>query len=183
MEPVMSLPLWKFLRIAPAAAALLSVTGLVAQQPLHGNHVPQVVSSGEAKSLGAVSGSQHLKLAITLPLRNEDQLDALLKGIYDPQSPLFHHYLSADEFTAQYAPSQADYDAAVQWAKTQGFTVTRTTGNRRLIDVDGTVDVIRSAFHIGLNTYTDDVRGRTFHAPDREPTVNSPVAIYAGAGV
>lgn len=180
----MSLSLWKFLSVAPAAAALISLSGLAAgQQPLHGNHVPQIVSSGEAKSLGAVSGNQHLKLAITLPLRNEAQLDALLKTIYDPQSPNFHHYLSADEFTSLYAPSQADYDAAVQWAQSQGFKVTRITSNRRLIDVDGSVDVIRNAFHIGLNTYTDDTRGRTFHAPDREPSVIAPVEIYAVAGL
>ncbi len=179
----MSSPLSRFC-IAPIAVALMSFArSAVAQQPLHGNHVPQIVSSGEAKSLGALAGGQHLKLAIALPLRNEDQLDALLKTIYDPASPNFHHYLSSDDFTAQYAPTQADYDKAVAWAKSQGFTVTATTVNRRLIDVDGSVDVIRQVFHIGLNTYTDAVTGRTFHAPDTEPTVNAPVEIYAVAGL
>ena len=146
-------------------------------------HVPQIVSSGEAKSLGAVAGAQHLKLAITLPLRNEAQLDAVLQTIYDPASPNFHHYLSAGDFAAQYAPSQADYDKAVAWAKSAGFAVTNTSANRRVIDVDGSVDVIRSAFHVGLNTYADAVTGRTFHAPDVEPSVNAPVEIYAVAGL
>ncbi len=176
-----------FLKFVPfvSAAAVFAATvaGASAQQMLHGNHVPQLVSSGEAKSLGAVAGAQHLKLAITLPLRNEAQLDSLLSDIYNPASPSFHHYLTNEQFTAQFAPSQADYDKAVTWAKSQGLTVTATTANRRIIDVDGSVDVIRSAFHVGLNTYSDDERGRTFHAPDREPSVDAPVAIYAVAGL
>ena len=145
--------------------------------------VPIKVRNGDASAVAPVSGSKQLQLAISLPLRNEAALDALLDDIYNPQSPNFHHYLSPEEFTERFSPSQADYDAVVQWAQSKGLRVTHTTPNRRVIDVTGTADVIRRTFNVGLNDYRDNITSAVFHAPDREPTVDSPVALLGVSGL
>ncbi len=145
--------------------------------------VPEVVSSGGAELTGAVAGSQHLKLALNLPLRNEDELDSVLKQLYDPQSPSYHKYLSVQEFTNRFGPTQQDYDTVVNWAKANGLTVVRTTANRRLVDVEGSVDTINRALHTQLATYHHLSENRNFYAPNREPTVDLGVPLLKITGL
>ncbi len=176
-----------FFRFSPAlpalAVLLLAFSFAQAQQsPLGTPHVPELVRSGNAAPVAVLDDTRHLQLALSLPLRNEAALDALLQQIYDPQSPNFHHYLSSLEFTSRFSPSQAEYDAVVQWAQLKGLQVTATTPNRHVIDVDGTVLNIARAFNVGLNIYRD-ATGRQFHAPDREPTSDSPTPLLAVSGL
>jgi subtilase family serine protease len=179
---------FRFLKALSAAAAvatlLFSFSSANAQQhSLMAQHVPDLVSNGQASPLGSLDNSRHLQLALSLPLRNEPALDKLLADIYDPQSPNFHHYLSAQQFTDQFSPTQQDYDAVVAWAQAKGLQVTGTTPNRRVVDVDGSVANISRAFNVSMNTYQDNVHGRTFHAPDREPSVDLPVQLLAVSGL
>ena len=71
--------------------------------------VPGAVATGKASVAGAADPEQHLRLAIHLPTRNQDELTRLLHDLYDPKSPNFHKYLSVPEFTERFAPTAADY--------------------------------------------------------------------------
>lgn len=145
--------------------------------------VPQAVSSGQITRLAALSPSQHLKFALTLPLRNEDELDHLLTQIYDPQSPNYHQYLNVQEFTDRFGPTQQDYDAVVAWAETNGLKVTDIASNRHLIDVEGDVATINRALHITMATYRHPTENRSFYAPDREPSLSLGVPLQAISGL
>lgn len=172
------------LEAAFALCVALAAPLLQAQQHLLTRHLPAVVSSGQAQHAGPLDPVQHLQLALSLPLRNEPALDTLLAELYDPTSPGFHHYLSADEFTTRFGPSQADYDAVLAWAGAHGLSVIATVPNRRIVDVDGTVDAINRAFHVNLGQYNDPIHaGRIFHAPDREPAVDLAVPLLAVSGL
>lgn len=179
-----SLQSLKALPVAAAFATLLFSASAQAQQhPLQTFHVPQKISSGQATPVGPSEAGLQLHLALSLPLRNEATLDALLQQIYDPQSPNFRHYLSAQEFTDAFGPTQQDYDAVVAWAQSKGLQVTGTTPNRRVVDVAGSVGTINRAFNVLLNNYQDNTLGRTFHAPDREPTVDLAVPLLGVSGL
>jgi hypothetical protein len=52
------------------------------------SHVPPAVANGQAAWLDEFRSTQRLSLAISLPLRNETELDDLLQRLYDPESPL-----------------------------------------------------------------------------------------------
>jgi len=146
-------------------------------------HVPAAVSSGQAALVGPLSGSEHLSLAISLPLRNEAALDNLLNQIYDPQSPSYHRYLSVSEFTAQFGPAAADYAALTQFAQANGLNITESAANRLVLDVDGPVANIERAFNINMGVYRHPVENRTFYAPDREPTLNLAVPVLHISGL
>lgn len=146
-------------------------------------HVPEAVASGQAPRISAMATTQHLKLALNLPLRNEADLDSLLKQLYDPQSPNYHHYLTVKEFTDRFAPTQEDYDAVVAWAQVNGLKVTGTTINRRLVDVEGSVDTINRALHVQIGNYRHTTENRTFFAPDKEPTVDLGVPLLKITGL
>jgi hypothetical protein len=118
-----------------------------------------------------------------LPLRNQAELNNLLRDLYDPQSPRYRQYLSVRQFTDSFGASQADVDAVVRFAEANGMTVTRTTPNRMVIDVTASVASIEKAFHIKMGVYRHPIEDRTFYAPDREPSADLSVRLWHIAGL
>jgi subtilase family serine protease len=143
-------------------------------------HVPKILAN--LTSNGLLAPTNQLRLTIGLPLRDPAGLAAFLAQVYDPASPNFRKFLTPDEFTARFGPTAADYAAVVQFAHTNGLTITQTHDSRLLLDVNGPVPAIESAFHITLRTYRHPTEARDFYAPDTEPTVAAqlPVADISG---
>ena len=144
-------------------------------------HVPAVVSHLLAK--GKPAATNHLTLAIGLPLRNTAALTNLLQQIYDPSSPNYHHYLTPAEFTAQFGPSEQDYQAVVDYAQKNGLSVTTTHPNRMVLDVNGKVSDIEHALNVTLHTYAHPKAARDFFAPDADPSVPTNVPILHVSGL
>ena len=134
--------------------------------------VPVAVAEGKAPVAGAADPQQPLRLAIHLPLRNQDELTRLLHDLYDPKSPNFHKYLSVAGFTERFGPTAADYNAVVAWAEANGLTVTGTTPNRRLVAVECSVKTVNRALHVSIKNYRHPTEARIFYSPDREPTIH-----------
>jgi hypothetical protein len=163
--------------VAAACASLLFLSaGRVpaAQKTLSG-HVPKVLANLTA--ISALPVTTRLHLAIGLPLRNQGALNSLLQQIYDPASPLYHHYLTPEQFTEKFGPSEQDYQAVIAFAETNGLAVTGTYSNRMLVGVSGTVSDIQKAFHVTMHLYHHPTENRNFYAPDVEPSVPSTLAI------
>jgi xanthomonalisin len=142
-------------------------------------NVPAAVASGQAARLAPMAETQSLKLALVLPLRNEAELDGLLKQIQNPSSPNYHRYLSVDEFTTRFSATADDYAEVVRWAKANGLHVTETTPNRHVVDVEGTIGTINRALHVQMSTFQHPTEARSFFAPDREPTTDLRVPLLA----
>jgi uncharacterized membrane protein len=159
------------------AALLLpavSRTGLAQDTPspqLLRNHVPQLVSGQVARYVGALPEQQKIQLNIVLPLRNQDQLKELLARLYDPASPDYRKFLSVEEFTAQFGPTQDDYQEVVDFAAANGLRLTGQAKNRLVVPVEGTVAQVNQAFSVRLGEYLHPTEERTFFSPDREPSV------------
>jgi subtilase family serine protease len=138
-------------------------------------HVPRVVSSLTAK--GLLPATNQLRLAIGLPLRDVAGLDNFLAQVFDPASPTFRQYLTPEEFTARFGPTEQDYEAVKNFARTNGLAVTTTYGNRLVLDVAGPAAAVESAFHVTLRTYRHPTEVRNFFAPDVEPTVDAALPV------
>jgi subtilase family serine protease len=139
------------------------------QRPAMTGHVPEAVASGVAPLVGHLPGAQRLSLAISLPLRNQAELDDLLQQLYDPQSPSYHKYLSVQEFADRFGPAETDHATVLRFAEANGLAVIETAANRMVVDVEGPASSIENAFHVSLGLYQHPTEGRTFYAPDREP--------------
>ena len=175
----------KSLRATVALSTMFALSSLLyAQQAsVLSKHVPELVTSGQARAVGAMEPARTLKLTLSLPLRNEGDLDELLTQINDPKDPGYHHYLPVEEFTARFQPTEADYATLVHWAEAKGLSVTMTTVNRRLIEVTGSAEVVSRAFHVGLRNYQEASTGRVFFAPDREPTIDMAIPLLSISGL
>jgi kumamolisin len=152
-------------------------------QHLLTTHVRQVTVTGEAKSIGRLPADQTMRIVLVLPLRNQAGLDATLEDIYNPKSPHYRQFLTVDEFTARFGPTQADYDAVIAFAKSNGLEIAATSRNRVNLDVTGTVANIEKALNITMRTYQHPTEKRTFFAPDREPSPDLSVQLWHVAGL
>ena len=124
-----------------------------------------------------------MRLVLVLPLRNQVGLDNLLADLYNPDSPSYHKFLTVDQFTAQFGPTQDDYNAAITFAEEHGLKVVATSPNRVNLDVEGSVGAINQAFHVTMRNYQHPTENRTFFSPDREPTVDMPFQLWHIAGL
>lgn len=167
-------------------AALLGIVSMScyaqSQAPLT-RHVRDAVQNGEARSVGRLSPTQTMRLVLVLPLRNQAELDSLLKDVYDPSSPSYRHFLTVDQFTARFGPTQEDYDAVIRMAEANGLKVVGTSRNRVNVDVTGTVANIEKALHVNMGLYMHPTENRMFYAPDREPTADLSFALWRVAGL
>ncbi len=161
---------------------IATLTGLGAESGrkwLHG-HMLKVVS--HLTPLGKLSATNQLSLAIGLPLRDPAGLDVFLQQLYDPRCPNFHHYLTPAEYTERFGPTESDYEAVKNFARTNGLTITATHDNRLLLDVKGSAVAVEKAFHVTLEIYKHPSEKRNFFAPDSEPSVDIslPIADVSG---
>jgi subtilase family serine protease len=147
--------------------------------------VPDQVSAVVAKlaPLGRLPATNRLTLVIGLPLRNREALSNLLEQLYNPGSTNFHRYLTPDQFAANFGPTEADYQAVLGFARTNGLAVVRTDGHRRLVTVSATVAEIEKAFQVHLHTYRHPTESREFYAPDADPSVDADVPIQSISGL
>jgi hypothetical protein len=159
---------------------LLASSGRAADRQFVGGHLPQVLAKQQPISYLDPSGA--MDVSIGLPLRNREGLTNLLQGIYQPGNPLYHHFLRPDEFTAQFGPSQEDYQSVIDFAQSNHLTVTKTHAGRTYLLVRGTVGDIEKAFHIRMGVYQHPTENRTFYAPDAQPSLDlqTPVLTISG---
>jgi hypothetical protein len=143
-------------------------------------HVPRELSGLTAK--GRLPATNQLHLAIGLSLRDPAGLDDFLAQVCDPASPNYRHYLTSEAFAARFGPTESDYAAVKDFARTKGLTITATYDNRLVLDVAGPAAAVENAFHVTLHTYQHPTEARVFFAPDTEPMVEAalPVADICG---
>ena len=167
--------------------SVLGLLGALGTCPVSGadwkvlaGHVPRELSL--LKANGRLAATNQLRLAIGVPLRDPAGLDDFLAQVSDPASPNYRHFLTPEELAARFGPTEADYQAVNDFARTNGLTVTATYVNRLVLDVAGPAASVEKAFHITLHTYRHPTETRDFFAPDTEPTVevSLPVADIGG---
>lgn len=143
------------------AGGASSRTDRAASRPVTGD-TPAAVVHGQAGLHGHHNPNDLLTLNVGLAVRNSGQLDALIRA---------GTVITSAEYTADYAPTDADAAATRAWLTAQGLTVTGTTPDNLLIHVAGRTRDVEAAFGVTINDYTE--HGRSFHANDRDPTVAS----------
>ena len=165
---------------------IVSVLGMAlplpaAERPLAPGHVPEVVKHLQAA--GTLPAETSLNLAIGLPLRNGQTLAGLMLDVYDPSSRVYHHFLTPEEFAAQFCPTAEQYQAVAAFAHSNHLTVTRSHPNRMLLDVSGAASDVERTFGVRLRTYHRPEGGGDFFAPDAEPAAPGEIPILDISGL
>ena len=171
-----------FLTVVGLFSLAVPSTGLAAERQVLPGHVPAAIAKFDLQPVDRLPATNHLQLAMALPLRDKKGLTSLLQQIYDPASSNYRHYLTAAQFAERFGPTAADYQMLTAFAASHHLAVSRTHPNRTLLDVEGSVADIESAFHIKMRVYRHPTEQRDFFAPDTEPSVdlNLPILHISG---
>ena len=122
--------------------------------------------------MGRVDSNKLLERVVMVLKRSPEQeaaLAAFNERQYDPNSPDFHHWLSAEEFGKLYGPSDADIAAVTNWLQNHGLQIHEVGKGRVYVQFTGTVGNIERAFHLEMHNYLAE--GRMHLANDRDPQI------------
>jgi len=112
---------------------------------------------GEANAvndLGAVSDNfpiEHVLLLLKRSTQEERDVEQFIADLHNPQSPLFHQWLSANEFGVRFGAAESDLRTITTWLESQGFTVNAVYPSRMVIDFSGNGATVLHAFHTSIH--------------------------------
>jgi len=167
-----------------ASLALVCLSGgaLQAADP-HVLHSRVHAAVAKLTPVGRLPAGTRLNLIIGMPNHHQADLDKFVRDLYDPASPNFHRYLTSPEFMAKFGPTEADYNAVAEFARSHGLQVTDTFDERGVVHVTAAVSDIEKAFGVTLRTYQHPTEGRQFYAPDVEASVDAALPILDVSGL
>lgn len=127
--------------------------------------------------LGAAPDSLPMQRMLMVLRRGPDQEAALDQFLQDQQnsaSPSFHHWLTPQQFGAQFGPSPRDIQAITVWLESSGFTVNSVSNGATVIEFSGTAGQVRAAFGTAIHNYS--VNGVDHWANSSDPSIPAALA-------
>ncbi|WP_078891175.1 protease pro-enzyme activation domain-containing protein [Streptomyces sp. NRRL S-350] len=175
-----SLALAAAIAVLPLTAVSLGVSTAQAATPNAAPRVslPNTVNPAVAHSekKGDVPSEQQISVSVSLKLRNADALDRFLAAVTTPGTPEFGRYLTPEQFTARFGPTQADVEQVKTYLAQQGLTVSDVSANRQVVNARGTAAQISQAFGTHESSYVDPQLQRAFFANDAAASIPSDLA-------
>ncbi len=163
---------WACLLPALASAQTDQIAGQISSDrltPLSGNVNPLAQPKFDQ---GPVESSMLLPY-VTLMLRKtpaqQQDLEQLLRDQQDRSSPLYHQWLTPEQYAGRFGASQADLAKISAWLQSEGFSIQYTARSRNWIAFSGTAQQIQATFHTEIHRYKVD--GETHYANATEPSV------------
>src|SRR5271163_2707258 len=104
---------------------------------LPGNTRPEANAEND---LGVVSDAlslDHMLLQLKRSPQQELAVQQLVADLHNPQSPNFHHWLSASDFGKNYGLAESDIQSITNWLESQGLLVNFVYPSGMLIDFSG----------------------------------------------
>ncbi len=108
----------------------------------------------------------------------QKELTKLLEDQQNPASPLFHHWLTPEQYADRFGVSQSDMDALAAWLRSEGLTVTNVARSRSWLLFQGTAEKVSSALGTAIHQYRVD--GETHFANRSDPSVPAAFAGVVG---
>jgi len=118
---------------------------------LAGNRRPEANAENDAGPVADSTPMDHILLQLRRTPEQEQALEELIEQLYNPNSPNFHRWLTAQEFGARFGPAPEDLQTITAWLESQGFAVHVVYPSGMLIDFSGTAGQVRQAFHTAIH--------------------------------
>ncbi|MGW7446055.1 protease pro-enzyme activation domain-containing protein [Kitasatospora sp. NPDC054795] len=175
-----SLALAAAIAVLPLTAVSLGVSTAQAATP---NATPRVAlpntvnpAVAHSEKKGDVPAAQQIAVSVSLKLRDTDALDRFLTAVATPGTPEYGHYLTPEQFTARFGPTQAAVDQVRTYLAQQGLTVGDVSANRQVVNAHGTAAQVSQAFGTHESSYLDPQLQRAFFANDAAASIPSDLA-------
>ncbi|QHN03261.1 peptidase S53 [Granulicella sp. WH15] len=175
--------------VALAAAGMLCTASSPAQQPrpritssidttsratIPGSHPNAARSENEGGRMTSSAKLQGVSIVFSRSAAQEADLQALIAAQQNPSSPLYHKWLTPDQFAARFGMADADIAKVQSWLQQQGFAVDRVSRSRNRISFSGSVAQVEAAFGTELHYYKSGTE--THFAPASDVSVPAALA-------
>jgi len=168
---------------AVCAVVVAMAISMAAQITARPNRITQNLTSGpivkmagmvhpltqRASDMGAVDSEMQMDavtLNIGLTAAQQTELKGLLDAQQDPNSSLYHQWLTQEQYGARFGLTDEDLNKVTSWLNAQGLKVKSVANSRNAITFGGKAWQVESAFHTQLHKYALDGETHFANATD-----------------
>ena len=145
---------------------------------LLGNVHPMARAEFDRGAVSAETPLAHMVFQLQPSQAQQAALNDLVEAQHDPQSPLFHHWLTPAEYGARFGASQQDLAKITSWLSEHGFVVEEIPAGNRQVIFSGNAGQVEDTFHTQIHHYV--VEGLSHIANTQDPQVPSALAAVVG---
>ena len=121
--------------------------------PLAGSRSPRAAAADDLGAVPATLQLHGISLLFSRSAAQQAALDALVAAQQNPASPLYHQWITPDQYAAQFGVANSDIAAAESWLEQQGFSIDSVSRSHNRILFSGTAAQVASAFGAPLHYY------------------------------
>jgi len=164
---------------AALIAAMLPMAPSVSAQSVSLNETVAPEAS-RLIALGHADPAKVLTMAIEFMPRNQAEFDALIAAQQDSSSAQYQQWLTPDEYTRRFGPTERDFNAVADWLTSSGFQVTRGSFEEGMIRFSGTVAAVEKEFNAKIMTFGDGSQFANTAEPEIPATFAGLIGYIAG---
>jgi subtilase family serine protease len=136
---------------------------------LPGNVHPLARAAFDRGAVEDALQAPRMQLLIKRPADREAALKAYIADIHQKGSANYHKWLTPDQLAHQYGPADSDIQTVTAWLQSQGFSVSKLSRAKSVIEFSGTAGQVKSAFSTQIHKY--QVNGETHYANATNPQI------------
>ena len=125
--------------------------------PLRGSRPPLARTVYDRGQVHADLPMGDLFLVLRRAPEVQQAFDSFVASEYDPASPNFHRWLTADQIGERFGPAAIDIETLTFWLRSQGLHVDEVSKDRVSIRFSGSAEQVQAAFHTEIHSL--DVKG------------------------
>ena len=130
---------------------------------LKGSQHPLAQAQFDAGRMPADRALKGMSLMFNRSAAQQADLETLIAAQQNPASPLYHQWLTPDQFAARFGMAQSDIDKVQTWLQQQGFSIDSVARSRNMIRFSGSAGQVERAFQTQMHFF--NVQGEKHFAP------------------
>ena len=163
----------------PTVESKISTIDESARVLLIGNRHPFATSQNDRGEVNPDLPMERMLLVLQRDPVAESTLRQFLAEQQDKSSPIFHSWLSPEQFADQFGPAKSDIKTLANWLESHGFRINSIARGGGAIEFSGTAGQVKEAFHTAIHSYVVD--GAKHYANASDPQIPAALArVVAG---
>jgi len=154
---------------SPTANRVIEPIDETAVVPLKGTVHPLAQARFDRGPAPISTPTGRLKVLLKRSSAQQQALTQYLANVHNPSSPIFHRWLTPQQYGAQFGISDSDLQTVESWLRSHGFKIEQVPKARNLILFSGNFDQLQNAFHIALHAFS--VNGEIHFANVSDPQI------------
>jgi kumamolisin len=134
----------------------------------------------QSVNAGPLPQNDILRIGVSLPLQNPQQLSSFVQAVSSPGSSQFRQFITPAEFASTYSPSEASYLQLESYFEGYGLHM-ETSSNRLILGVTGNPTQMGAAFHTSFAQYRFP-DGTMYYGPTSAPQIPLSLGVSGAFG-